>query len=202
VPRLGDFVPTGAPIARVHRDGNTAPPDVVAQVRRHVLLTSSRTHTDDPAYGLRKLVDVAERSLASGPFTDPTTAVQALDRVHDALRQLAHRQLPPREHRDAQGVIRLVTRQLDWSGFVGLAFDEIRLAGAGSPQVARRLRSALNDLLSVAPADRHAPLQRQLDLLLAGVRRAYDDDDDVAAYSLPDAQGVGSGRDLVQQSRS
>jgi uncharacterized membrane protein len=118
--------------------------------------------------------------------------------LHDGLRQLVHRQLPPAEHRDAGGALRLVTPQLVWPGFVRLSFDEIRLAGAASPQVTRRLRAALKDLLSVAPSDRQEPLQRQLRLLDAGVREAFDNDDDAAAMSHPDAQGIGSGPDLVQ----
>jgi uncharacterized membrane protein len=172
--------------------------DLGDEVRRHMVMSSSRSHSDDPAYGMRKLVDIALRGLASGPFTDPTTAVQAIDRLHDAIRQLAHRHLPPTEHRDAHGAIRLVVPQLGWSGFIRLSFDEIRLAGAASPQVSRRLRAALEDLLSVVPADRHEPLHRQLRLLDAGVRRSFDNDDDAAAMSYPDAQGIGSGPDLMQ----
>ena len=198
VPRLGDFVPAAAPLARVQWCDTAVRHDLGNEVRRHMLMTSSRTHTNDPAYGIRKLVDIALRGLASGPFTDPTTAVQAIDRLHDALRQLVQRRLPSPEHRDGDGAIRLITPRLDWSGFVRLSFDEIRLAGAASPQVARRLRAALEDLLSVAPPDRHEPLQRQLRLLEAGVHRAFDEDDDDAAMSHPDAQGIGSGPDLMQ----
>lgn len=198
LPRLGDFVPADAALARVHWDDHGARHDLDAEVHRHIVLTSARTHTEDPAYGMRKLVDIAERSLSSGPFTDPTTALQAIDRLHDALRQLARRQLPPSERRDAHGAVRLVIPQLDWSGYVRLAFTEIRLAGAASPQVARRLRAALEDLLSVAPPDRHEPLARELRLLEAGVRRAFEERDDVAAMSVPDTQGVGSGPDVVQ----
>jgi uncharacterized membrane protein len=198
LPALGDFVPVAAPLARVQGCDNAVRHDVGNEVRRHVAMSSSRSHSDDPAYGMRKLVDIALRGLASGPFTDPTTAVQAIDRLHDALRQLVHRELPPPTHRDARGALRLVTRQLDWSGFVRLSFDEIRLAGARSPQVTRRLRAALQDLLSVAPPDRHEPLQRQLNLLDAGVHESFDQDEDEAAMSYPDAQGIGSGPDLVQ----
>ena len=36
-------------------------------------------------------------------------------------------------------MVRLVERTLSWDGYVRLAFDEIRLAGASSPQVTRRL---------------------------------------------------------------
>jgi hypothetical protein len=80
---------------------------------------------------------------------------------------------------------------------VGLAFDELRLAGAGSPQVARRLRAALEDLRTVASPERRPPLDRQLKLLDEAVRRAYDDDADVDAALVPDMQGIGSGRDVM-----
>ena len=86
------------------------------------------------------LVDIAERSLAESPFLDPTTAVQAIDRLHDCLRQLARRALPDGRHRDATATLRLIVPVMDWDAYVHLAFDEIRLAGAGSPQVSRRLR--------------------------------------------------------------
>jgi uncharacterized membrane protein len=147
---------------------------------------------EDASYGLRKLVDVAERSIAQ-PFNDPTTTLQALHRLHDLLRQLAARPLPPGEHLDEDGVVRLVERTLSWDGYVRLAFDEIRLAGAASPQVTRRLIAALQDLKSVAPPDRQAPLDRQLRLLTAAVHRAYEDEEDITA----DADGIGSGADVT-----
>ena len=59
------------------------------------------------AYGLRLLVDIAERSLSDGPFLDPTTAVQAIDRLHDCLRQLAPRPFPDGRYRDKRGEVRL-----------------------------------------------------------------------------------------------
>jgi hypothetical protein len=86
---------------------------------------------------------------------------------------------------------------LSWEGYVRLAFDEIRLAGVAYPQVTRRLCAAIEDLKAVAPDDRQAPLDRQLRLLTAGVRRALDDEDDVHAALVPDAQGLGSGADVA-----
>ena len=50
----------------------------------------------------------------------------------------------------------------------------------------------------MAPADRREPLQRQLRLLDARVHESFDQDEDEAAMSYPDAQGIGSGPDLVQ----
>ena len=99
-----------------------------------VLLGLERTLDQDVAYGLRMLVDMAERSLADSPFLDPTTAVQAIDRLHDCLRQLARREFPDGDHRTRTAMVRLVVPVMDWDAYVHLAFDEIRLAGAGRPR--------------------------------------------------------------------
>ena len=48
-------------------------------------------------------MDVAERSIYSGPFQDPTTAVQAINAIHDVLRRLAVREFPSGVHRDGPG---------------------------------------------------------------------------------------------------
>jgi uncharacterized membrane protein len=110
---------------------------------------------------------------------------------------MADRPLPSGEHRDSTGTVRLTVRTLTWDGWVRLAFDEIRLAGVAYPQVTRRMCAAIEDLKTVAPDDRHAPLDRQLRLLAAGVRRALDDEDDIRAALVPDAQGLGSGADVA-----
>jgi uncharacterized membrane protein len=146
---------------------------------------------------VRKLVDVGIRSIYSGPFQDPTTTVQTLNAIHDILRRLAPREFPSGQHRDGRGDVRLVVRVMNWEGYVRLAFDELRLAGAGSPQVARRLRAALEDLRTVASLERRPPLDRQLKLLDDAVRRSYDDDADVDAALVPDMQGIGSGADVM-----
>ncbi|MEV1281650.1 DUF2254 domain-containing protein [Modestobacter sp. NPDC049651] len=201
VPVVGDFVVGGAPLFRVRStDGEPAARLGAADVTRHVLLGPERVHTEDLAYGIRKLVDIGVRSIAQ-PFNDPTTAVQALHRLHDLLRQIAPRPLPCGEHRDADGVVRLVERTVSWDGYVRLAFDEIRLAGASEPQVTRKLCAALADLKGVAPPDRQAPLDRQLRLLDAAVRRAHDDEEDVLSALTPDTEGIGSGEDVTTAPR-
>ena len=68
---------------------------IAARRRLSVILERERTHQFEPAFGLRKLVDVAARSIYSSPFQDPTTSVQSIDAIHDILRRLARRELPP-----------------------------------------------------------------------------------------------------------
>ncbi|WP_435122145.1 DUF2254 domain-containing protein [Amycolatopsis thermoflava] len=192
VPLMGDFVPGGAPLFRVNGGPDRLDHTRVAGL---VVLAAERTHGDDPAYGFRKLVDIAERGLAQ-PFTDPTTAVMVIDRLHDCLRHLATRDFPSGRHRDGSGEVRLIERTLGWDGYVRLAFDELCLAGAASPQASRRIRAALEDLLTVAPPERQPALHRQLDVLVAAVDHSYEDQRDRRAALVADQQGIGSGGDL------
>jgi uncharacterized membrane protein len=203
VPVVGDYVVGGAPLFRAHpapgwTTGNGRPGARLRpqEITGLVMVADERVHTEDIPYGLRKLVDIAERSIAQ-PFNDPTTTLQALHRLHDLLRQLAVRPLRPGEHRDEDGVVRLVERTLTWDGYVRLAFDEIRLAGASTPQVTRRMAAALHDLKTVASPERQAPLDRQLRLLSAAVHRAYADEEDIVAALTPDTEGIGSGSDVT-----
>ena len=191
---VGDFVPIGAAMVRV-----VGEPVALsrANVLRCIVLGPERTLNQDVAYGIRLLVDIAERSLTAGPFSDPTTAVQAIDRIHDILRQIVRRPLHTGRYHDRAGTLRLVVPTMQWHGFVQLAFDEIRQVGAASPQVSRRLRAALDDLLMVSPADRRAPLEKQLASLEELVSRMAETDADREAGMVPDPSGIGSATVLV-----
>jgi uncharacterized membrane protein len=189
---MGDFVVRGAPLVRVQGNGARLDRE---RVRYLIALEDERTHRGDPAYGFRKLVDVAQRALGTAA-NDATTAVQVINRLHDCLRGIANRPFPNGHLRDEDDELRLIERVLDWDGYVRLAFDEIRLAAGGYPQVTRRLEAALSDLKTVAPPERQPAIDRQLRLLADAVTRELDDDDRDAAL-VPDAQGIGSGADVT-----
>ena len=189
VPALGEFVPADGVLFRVR--GKRAAPDE-DRLRQALVFSLEPTLDEDVAYGIRLLVDIAERSLADSPFQDPTTAVQAIDRLHDILRQLARRPFPDGRHRDEDGQVRLIVRTMSWEAYVHLAFDEIRLAGAGSPPVARRLTAALTDLRSVAPPERVPIIDLQLDLLTTAVEASLSDERDAALALREDREGVGA----------
>jgi uncharacterized membrane protein len=187
VPAIGDFVPEGAPLfrafgspLRLDRDG----------VRGLVHLGRERTMEQDVPFGFRQLVDIAERAL-SPAVVDPTTAVQVIDQLHDLLRRLATRPFPSGGRRDAAGVLRVVLRSPTWESYVALAVDEIRHYGAGSIQVARRLRAMVEDVLAVAPTDRRPPLEQQIRLLDAMVERSFPDEEDRRDARTPDTHGLG-----------
>jgi len=197
VPALGAFVPAGAPLFKIHGE----PADLDEQaVTKQVVLGLERTLDQDVAYGFRLLVDIAERSLADSPFQDPTTAVQSIDRLHDCLRQMARRPIHDGAHRDEAGDVRLVIPAMDWSAYVHLAFEEIRLVGAASPQVSRRLQAALEDLKTVVPPERLPVLDEQLELLAWSTNDAVPNPRDAEMGLRPDRQGLGVRADLTSAS--
>jgi hypothetical protein len=72
-----------------------------------------------------------------------------------------------------------------------LAFDEIRLAGTDSPQVTRRLTAALEDLMSVVPAERRPALIAQHELLRDAVNGSDRAQRDIDFAVSRDTQGIG-----------
>jgi uncharacterized membrane protein len=164
----GDFVPEGAPLFAVW--GTSVDADVLSAC---VVFDIERSSHQDPLFGIRQLVDIAERALSPG-INDPSTAVQALDQIHDLLRFLAVRTVPTAERRDADGSLRLILPRPEWDAYVRLGLDEIRQYGARSIQVLRKLRVLLEDLLSIAPEHRKAVLHEQLAMLDLSTKREFD----------------------------
>ncbi len=160
--RLGTFVPEGAPIAMVH--GGPADVDWDTLVCQGLELASQRSMQQDLSYGLRQLVDVAERALSPG-INDPTTAVQVIDQLHDLLRRLGAVPDPDGVEYDDQGVARVVTEPWRFADLLDLAVEEIAHWGAESVQVPRRLDEMFADLLSGVQPGFRGVVQRRRDQL-------------------------------------
>jgi uncharacterized membrane protein len=189
VPPLGAFVPAGAPLFIVHGYASDLSEKRLFSA---LALKLEPTLDEDVAYGMRLLVDIAERSLSESPYQDPTTAVQAIDRLHDILRQLARRPFPDGHFLDANGKTRLLVPSMTWEDYVHLAFDEIRLVGAGSLQVSRRMVAAFMDLRALALPERIEVLDEQMTLLRAATVEAIHDPREIRLALDPDREGLGA----------
>lgn len=201
IPAIGQFVPADSPLARL--DGSTTDEVDIEQLRdAFVLSLERRLEEKDVAYGLRMLVDMGLRALADSSHADPTTVVQVVDRVHDLLRHLSQRELSEDVSYDDTGEVRLVVPSMDWAAYVRLGFEELVLVGAGSPQIARRIRAALDDLLAYAPEDRHEPVREQLSQLAASIEDAYAYERVRDLANQPDPQGLGVAAGDVEADRS
>lgn len=187
IAQVGDFVPKGDPLFRIY----PAERDVDAgSLSQMVAFGAERTLEQDPAFAFRVMVDIASRAL-SAAINDPTTAVLALDQLHRDLLYLGRKQLDTGSATDSAGRLRLVYPTPQWEDFVALAVSEIRLFGAGSIQVARRLRAMLEHLAGALPEPRIPPLREELVMLQHAVERAYPEEKDRKRAETGDVQGIG-----------
>lgn len=186
IPRIGDFVLPGMPVLAVH--GGPVPPR--RALRYAISVGVERTYHQDLGFGLRQLSDIALRALSSA-INDPTTAVQALDRVVQFLAALGRRPLDAVLHRDRGGAVRLVQPVPGWTELVDLGFTEVRARAVGNPQVTRRMLAGLDDLVLLVPPERREPLLRHRELLRQAVDRSEPAPADRAFALRPDRQGIG-----------
>ena len=167
--QVGDFIPGGAPVLAVYGSEAEISPDQLGSL---VATASERSFHQDAAFGLRQLVDIASRGLSPG-INDPTTAVQAIDQIHDALLRLGSRRLHSGVLRGADDEVRVLVPVHSWHDYVHLAIDEIRIYSEGSLQVCRRLQGLLGDLRTRLPECRRAAVEEQLRLLDAAIDSGF-----------------------------
>jgi len=189
VPRVGDLLPPGATLFRVHGDAAGAIGDEWLQSA--VAVGDERTMPQDPAFAFRLLADISAKALSPG-VNDPTTTTQVLDQIELLLRELGGRRLGPGIDRDADGEPRLVRPVPSWEDYLTLALDETRQYGEGSVQVTRRLRALLEDLREAVPEFRRAAIDSELRLLDDSADRAFTDRDDRLSAGARDRQGLGA----------
>lgn len=171
--QVGDFLPFEAPALAIYGESDIHHKEISSRIA----LAPERSFRQDAAFGLRQLVDVAARALSPG-VNDPTTAVQAIDQIHDVLARLGLSRLYSGIIRDEDGDLRVIAPVHTWEDDVRLAIEEIRLYSADSIQVKRRLRALLNDLQGRLPECRQPVLDEQSELLAASIDAAFDNEVD------------------------
>jgi uncharacterized membrane protein len=183
---VGDHLGYRTTVAHVHGGDDGAP---VVQVEHYLLVGGERTQLQDPAFGIRQLVDAACRAL-SPAVNDPTTAVLAAHRIGDLLARIGERPDPTGWYIDRDGSARVRLVEDDFERLAVLGFTEITRYGADAPQVVRALRSIHAELRAKVDDDRRAVVDRltaQLDLAVADSMPAAFRD----LSAAPDRLGLG-----------
>jgi uncharacterized membrane protein len=88
----------------------------------------------------------------------------------------------------------LATPEIAWEDFLMLAFEEIRLYGATSLQVMRRIHAALYDLARIVPLDRQESIHRYIAHLDTTIKASIPDPEDQREALQQDRQGLGLSR--------
>ena len=187
---VGDAVLDSIAMLRVYGCSSQIPEE---DLRDSIRIGDERTFEQDPKYAMRLLVDIAIKAL-SPAINDPTTAVQALDEIEDLLIRLGRRRLEIGDFRDVHGNLRLSVIFPTWEDILVLAIDEIRLYGATSVQVMRRMKALLSELLSILPEERRPALKFWQERLEITIESTFRDRQDVLDASHEDRQGLGSSR--------
>jgi uncharacterized membrane protein len=187
VPQVGDFVGIGESLLLVH--GGLEPVDE-RKLAENVAFGPERTIEQDPTFAFRVIVDIACKALSKA-INDPTTAVLAIDQLHRLLRTAGKRDLRSNLIRDADGQPLAIVRTPNWEDFVHLSCREIRIYGADNPQIARRLRAMLENLIQTLPEHRHAALLDEVALLDRMIEKVYLLPEDATLARVADSQGLG-----------
>jgi hypothetical protein len=137
---VGEFIVEGSPLASLS-GGRRPARDVVEKTNAAYSVGRHRTVTQDAAYGVRQIVDVALKALSPG-VNDTTTATTCVDYLGAILVHLTDRQIeaPDRSH---DGRLRLIARGPTFDGLLREALEQIRQNAEGNVAVLVRLLQVL-----------------------------------------------------------
>lgn len=166
----GDFLIAGTHVAEVHPAGAKGDSRWILD---HVAIGQVRTPTQDVAFSIDRLVEMALRAL-SPSLNDPFTAISCIDRLCAALSFAGGRELGNGQHPDREGRVRVIIPVPDADSMADSAFHQIRIASRGLPGVAIHLLEMIATAIRTAPSGafrrallRHAALVRH-DMEAAG----------------------------------
>lgn len=174
--RAGVFVVEGTTLARVWTDGSDAQGEDLSRaehgVRAAVRLGTDPMMKQDLAFGIRRLVDIAERSLSAG-VGDSTTAYEVVVHLGLVLRELLLRDPPATTVDGPEGRRLLRPREHSLFDYVDLALVRIRLADLGLPDTSMALLETIGmlvrELESAGLGDRADYLRKHAGLVLEGL---------------------------------
>ena len=132
---IGEFVVRDATLASLALKD---PPEkeIIDELQAAYSISRHRTLQQDPAFGIRQIVDMALRAL-SPSMNDTTTAVMCVDYLTAILARLASRNIPS-SHRYEDGELRIIAIGPNFASLAAESFDQIRGSAAGSRSARRR----------------------------------------------------------------
>ncbi len=146
---VGDFTVAGRPLVSVSGTDDISP-KLIAGINRLFGVSSYRTIEQDPAFGVRQIVDIALRALSPG-ISDATTAINCVDYLGVVLHHSLNIQLLP-EVRAEGANPRLVLRHLQPEHLLDVALNEVRHSASNNLAVLLRLLRVLRQLRETVAA--------------------------------------------------
>lgn len=145
---LGDFLVPEQRLGFVHSSRDIDGSDF-KHIVRTIRTAAQRTLDSDLGFGLRQLVDIAERALSPG-INDPTTAEQAINEAHVVLHLLAQRPMPQDTWYDDEDRLRGSYRTQSFNSELPWSVREIAYYGKDSVRIIPLVKQILDSLAEVA----------------------------------------------------
>jgi uncharacterized membrane protein len=148
---IGEFVVRNTALASLALD---EPPDreTIAALNASYSISSHRTVDQDPAFGVRQIVDMALKALSPG-VNDTSTAIMCVDYLTAILARLAARKFPA-SRRYEGGELRAITIAPTFEDLLAEAFDQIRRNAGGNVSIMARTLGALDMLAGLTTSPR------------------------------------------------
>lgn len=130
------------------------PPDqeIIDALNDAYYLGRYRTIDQDPAFGIRQIVDMALKALSPG-VNDTSTAVMCVDYLTAILAQLASRKFPALLRYEGDE-LRVIAIAPTFEALLAEALDQIRGSAEGNVGIMARMLSALEVLAGLTPSPR------------------------------------------------
>lgn len=147
--RPGAFVTKGACVITAYPKARVSD-KIEEDLRGAVVIGRDRTSYQDLEFAIRRIVELAQRSLSSG-INDPTTALYCIDRLGQVLGRVADRDIPSPLRLDQSGQLRVLTEVFDLGDVTCRAFAAIARYGMTDADVVTRLSETLAKLETSFP---------------------------------------------------
>lgn len=146
---IGEFVVKNTALASLAMK-DTPDKETIRALHSFYSIGSHRTIDQDPAFGIRQLVDMALKALSPGN-NDTTTAVICIDYLTVILSYLAPRHFPSQSHYE-EGDLRLITIGPTFTTLLAASFDQIRNSAKGNTAIMARMLGALQTIATLTSA--------------------------------------------------
>ena len=164
IARPGAFVTQGACVMAAYPKARVSN-ETGEDLRGAVVIGRDRTPYQDLEFAIRRIVELAQRSLSPG-INDPTTALYCIDRLGQVLSRVADREIPSPMRLDQSGQLRVMTEVFDLGDVTSRAFAAIARYGMSDADVVTRLTETLAMLEASFPLAARAAVAELRDAVL------------------------------------
>lgn len=147
--RPGAFVTQGECVIAAYPKARVSD-KIDKDLRGAVVIGRDRTPYQDLEFAIRRIVELAQRSLSPG-INDPTTALYCIDRLGQVLGRVADRNIPSPMRLDEGGQLRVLTEVFDLGDVTCRAFAAIARYGMADADVVTQLAETLAKLETPFP---------------------------------------------------